>query len=157
MVLGKGPWSAEKETPIAPRESREKPALNALIGRDCRVSGKLYLQGAVQIDGNIEGELHANGELTVGETAKVDAKIVGTRIKIYGQVNGDIESRERLELHAGARVIGNIVSPSLIIYDGVIFEGHCSMKQSAGNGEAALRDDEDLLSETDDEDGKLLR
>ena len=42
-------------------------------------------------------------------------------------VNGDIIASERLELGRTARVVGNIQTPRLLIEDGAIFEGGCSM------------------------------
>lgn len=130
MALGRTPKATEHMVlgQDMNTANRSRDGLNVLIGQDCRVSGKLQLTGRVQVDGAVEGEIHSEGELVIGESAVVDAKVFGTTVKVFGRVNGDIECRGRLELHGGARVFGNIGSPSLVIQDGVTFEGYCSMQ-----------------------------
>jgi cytoskeletal protein CcmA (bactofilin family) len=48
-------------------------------------------------------------------------------------VKGEITALESLEIHASARVHGNLVTPSLMIEKGAVFEGGCSM-ESSGRG-----------------------
>ena len=48
-------------------------------------------------------------------------------IVLKGKVSGDLIARKRVELRAPAKLIGNITTPSLVIHEGVVFEGHCSM------------------------------
>jgi cytoskeletal protein CcmA (bactofilin family) len=58
----------------------------------------------------------------------VKAKIeVGTLI-VEGHIDGNIKAHQLVELHAPARVRGNIETPSLFIDKGVIFEGNCKME-----------------------------
>ena len=45
-----------------------------------------------------------------------------------GEVRGDINAEEKIEIHAPGRVIGNISAPTVTIDEGVIFEGHCQME-----------------------------
>jgi cytoskeletal protein CcmA (bactofilin family) len=91
--------------------------------------GNLDLKGGAQIDGSVAGEISAEGELVIGESAQVKAAIQGEQVRVFGRVIGDIVCSERLELFSGARVTGNISSPRLIIHDGVIFDGSCQMEQ----------------------------
>jgi cytoskeletal protein CcmA (bactofilin family) len=105
---------------------------NVIIGNGCRINGKLDLEGESQIHGHVEGEVRSRDELVIGEKAVVDAMLFGAVIKIFGRVNGDITCTERLELHAGACVTGNLFSPSLVIREGVVFEGKCSMRSQQG-------------------------
>lgn len=101
-----------------------------LIGQGCSISGELRLVGEVQILGNVEGEISASDCVTIGESAVIQARIQARAVKVFGRVKGDIECLEHLELHAGASVIGNVTSPSLVIQDGVMFEGFCKMAVS---------------------------
>ena len=87
--------------------------------------------GDCLIGGTLEGEVVSEGTLTVAETGVVDAKIKATRLHIYGRVVGDVVCSEHLELHAGAKVYGNLESPKVVMEDGVSFEGHCSMEGGA--------------------------
>ena len=107
-------------------------ATSAFLGKGCRITGKLVLDGPGRIEGEVEGEISAQDTLVVGEGALVKARITGTSIVVHGQVTGDITARTRLELRAPGKVIGNISAPSLIIQEGAIFEGQCAM----GGGQA---------------------
>lgn len=107
--------------------STETSTPNALLGRGSKVSGKLNFEGTVQVDGQVEGEISAQDTLTVGESAVVAATINGNTIIIKGRVTGDINARTRVEIRAPGKLYGNIVTPSLVIHEGVTFEGHCSM------------------------------
>jgi cytoskeletal protein CcmA (bactofilin family) len=110
--------------------------VNAYLGKGSRVTGKLSFEGTVRVDGQVEGEVAAQDTLIVGESAIVNAQITGTSVIIKGKVTGDIIARERVEIRAPGKLFGNVTTPSLIIQEGVIFEGHCSM----GGGEASKAD-----------------
>jgi len=117
-------------------EGAEFGEVNAYLGKGRRVSGKLNFDGTVRVDGQVEGEISAQDTLIVGERAVVTAQINGNTVVIRGKVTGDINARKRVEIRAPGKLFGNIVTPSLVIHDGVIFEGHCSM----GAGEARSSD-----------------
>jgi cytoskeletal protein CcmA (bactofilin family) len=102
--------------------------INTLLGRGSSFDGKLTFEGTVRIDGKLQGEIFSNDVLVVGEGAEVSAEIdVGVLI-VEGNVNGNIRAKRSVELHAPARVRGNIETPSLFIDKGVMFEGQCRME-----------------------------
>jgi cytoskeletal protein CcmA (bactofilin family) len=103
--------------------------------KGCRVSGQLSFQGPARIDGVVDGEIQCQGALTIGEGAEVRAKISGQVVVIRGKVEGNVTAKERVELLAPARLIGNVSAPRLIISEGVVLDGDCSMgvaKQKSG-------------------------
>lgn len=107
--------------------------VQAHLGQGSRVEGKLSFEGSVRIDGQIEGEINAQDTVIVGEGAELTAQIHANTVVVQGRVTGDISARKRVELKAPATVVGNINTPSLVIHDGVVFEGHCSMGNAADN------------------------
>lgn len=108
-------------------EGGEAGEINAYLGKGSRVSGKLNFEGTVRVDGCVEGEISAQDTLIVGESAVVTAQISGSAIIIKGKVTGDINARKHVEIRAPGKLFGNIVTPCLVIHEGVVFEGHCSM------------------------------
>jgi cytoskeletal protein CcmA (bactofilin family) len=108
-------------------QSDETGATSAFLGKGSRVSGKLMFEGAVRIEGQVEGEITAQDTLTIGESAVVNAQINGMSVVVHGKVTGDIVARKRLEIRAPGKVFGNISAPSLVIHEGVVFEGQCTM------------------------------
>ena len=108
------------------------PKMEAFLGKGSKVVGTLHFTGPVQIDGQIEGEVHSQERLVVGETAVINGKIIGAEVLIMGTVNGDITASKRLCLQRPAKVVGNLECLTLSIEEGVLFEGKCTMKNAPG-------------------------
>ena len=101
-----------------------------VINIETGLQGNLKFTGPVnlKLNGDFEGDLEAKGILIIGEKADVRAKTVtGDTITIAGRVKGDIVCSKRLELAASARVIGNVETPLLVMNEGALLKGECSM------------------------------
>jgi cytoskeletal protein CcmA (bactofilin family) len=119
---------------VAPPQPSE-PGLVGHLYKGSRISGQLSFQGSARIDGSVEGEIHCQGTLTIGEGAEVRARVSGQVVIIRGKVEGNVTAKEQVQLAAPARLIGNIDTPRLVITGGVVFDGDCSMgvaKQKGG-------------------------
>src|SRR5262245_65973456 len=73
---------------------------SAFLGKGSRVVGKLTFEGPVRIEGHVEGEITAQDALTIGESAVVNAQIIGNAVVLKGSVAGDVEGRKTLETRA---------------------------------------------------------
>jgi cytoskeletal protein CcmA (bactofilin family) len=109
----------------------------AFLDRGSKVSGKLHFEGAARIDGDLDGEVDGK-EITIGESAVATAQIRADSIVVSGKVKGDITATQRVDLRPTAKVAGNITSPKVIVHDGAVFEGHCSMGQ-VSDGDRKIR------------------
>ena len=96
------------------------------IGKGSRISGKLDFQESAEIDREVEGEI-TGGEIVIGPTAVVTARIAAATLTIGGQVKGEIVARERIELLPTARLRCTIVTPTLVLTEGAQFDGDCRM------------------------------
>ncbi len=103
--------------------------IGAYLGPGAKVNGKLVFEGSTTIEGEIEGEIQVHGDLTIGERALIKGKIVATSILIRGKVTANVHAEKKLEIQPPGVVVGDMSTPSLIIVDGAIIEGHCSMKK----------------------------
>ena len=128
--------------PAAKIEVASPPQSTAgLVGylyKGSRVAGQLTFQVPARIDGKVDGEVNCQGTLTIGEEAEVKAKISGQVVIIRGKVEGNVTAKERIELLAPARLIGNIDAPRLIITAGVVLHGDCSMGVAKQKGEVVV-------------------
>lgn len=105
--------------------------LSGYVGNGTVLTGETNFQAMLRIDGHLTGRVSSeNGTLIIGSTGRVDANIAVAAAIISGTVNGDIVAAERLELGRTARVVGNVQTPRLVIEDGAIFEGGCTMLKS---------------------------
>lgn len=98
-----------------------------ILKKDASFEGKLIFEGDVLVDGRFSGEIFSSGELTVGSSGYLEGKVEIGTIKIYGEVKGNIKAEKKIVIIAPAVVRGDIKAPSLIIEDGAVFEGNCSM------------------------------
>lgn len=119
--------------------------LNAFLGEGTSFKGTLTFEGTVRIDGKLEGEIFTKDTLVIGEGAQVNASIHAGVIVISGTVQGNIAAERKIDIHASGRLFGNISTPSLVIEEGVVFEGNCTMGQGAGRDAEQRADQQDRL------------
>src|SRR5262249_28605170 len=114
-----------------------QPMVTGVIDQGCEFEGKLCFQGTVRIGGTFWGGIYTPDTLIVGEGARVKGQIEARTIIISGEVNGTVKARHRVEIHHPAVFRGDILTPSLSVDEGVIFEG--SSKMVNAPAEAAVQ------------------
>lgn len=113
-------------------ERKRSGEIAGFIGKGMSVEGRLSFEETVRVDGSFKGEITATGTLVVGEGGSVEGEIrVGAAV-INGSVKGRLEAARRVELRSPAKMTGDIKTPTLIIDEGVVFEGTCTMVKSGG-------------------------
>ena len=105
----------------------ENTSINAFLGKNTTFSGGLVFEGLVRIDGNFEGTVKTPDTLIIADSGKVKAEIDVGVAKISGQFEGTIIAKNKVELLKPANVSGTIKTKSLVIEDGVTFNGNCEM------------------------------
>lgn len=102
--------------------------LSGFVGHGTTLTGETQFHAMLRVDGHLIGTVSSDsGTLIIGTNGQVDANIHVAAAMINGTVNGDIVATEKLQLGRTARVLGNIHSPRLIVEEGAILEGSCSM------------------------------
>lgn len=102
--------------------------VSAVIEKGCKFEGNLSFSGVARIAGIVNGSVFSNDTLIISEGAVINADISANIILISGSVKGNIKASSRVEFRRPARFEGTIVSPSLIVEEGVIFHGTTKMK-----------------------------
>jgi len=102
--------------------------VETVIGKETRIVGTVSGNGTLRIDGQLEGELDITGDLIVGESAHLQAKVKANNITIAGSVVGNVDAAQRLELAPTARLQGDIKVSALVIGEGAVFKGACEMR-----------------------------
>jgi cytoskeletal protein CcmA (bactofilin family) len=123
--------------------------LSGFVGNGTVLTGETNFQAMLRVDGHLTGRVTSeNGTLIIGSTGKVDANIAVAAALVNGVVNGDIVATEKIELGRTARVTGNIQTPRLVIEDGAILEGGCSMTKARQSAEKRQTDSRPVVQET---------
>ena len=121
----------------APRSTSPQATRNVLSS-DVEIKGSVKFTNDLVIDGKIEGNISSEGNLTIGENARIKAEISTATIIVYGKVHGNLTAADRVELKASAEVVGDIKAKTLSIEAGAIFVGKSTVGTPAqGAGQAA--------------------
>jgi cytoskeletal protein CcmA (bactofilin family) len=104
----------------------------AYLGPGTKITGKLQFDAPATIEGEVDGEIVAQANITVGQQATVKGKITAAAILVQGKVMADVQAEKRLEIQPPGSVVGDVTTQNLIIGDGAILEGHISMRKNEG-------------------------
>ncbi|MCQ2247391.1 MAG: polymer-forming cytoskeletal protein [Treponema sp.] len=99
-----------------------------VFGQETEFDGVLEFTDSLVITGKFHGTINATGDLEIEKSAVCDVdKILADSVIISGQVKGDIEAKNHIELCSGSNVKGDLKAVKLRISDNVEFEGQVSM------------------------------
>ena len=112
------------------KASAKASDLTAFIDEGSEIEGKYTFSGTVMLNGRFRGEIISNDSLIIGEKGVVNASIRAGVVLISGEVVGNVNASERVELRGNARVYGDVEAPVVVIEEGVLFEGHCRMTKA---------------------------
>lgn len=126
--------------------------MNTIIGKDTVITGTLDVKGALRVEGTVKGKIICSGCVTVGSTGLVEAEIEAESAIVAGAMRGNVNTSEKIELQAKCEMDGDLRTKSLVIEEGAMFSGACSMKDAPPNlgflatepePQAALSSDQD--------------
>ena len=112
-----------------------------VIGESAVVMGNIVSQDVVQLKGHVVGNIDVNGspnaQLSVLSRAHVEGDISAQKAVVDGVVTGNIASTGRVELHAGAKVKGNISYATMAIEHGAKLYGMMTSTSKEPGGEVS--------------------
>jgi cytoskeletal protein CcmA (bactofilin family) len=100
---------------------------NTIIGSSIVIDGEISGEEDLVIRGTVKGKIILKENLLVENSGVVEADIQTTNVTISGQVTGNIQASEKVELRADGRMVGDIKSPRILIADGATFKGNVDM------------------------------
>ena len=99
-----------------------------VFGQETEFDGTLEFTDNLVITGKFTGTIKATGSLEIDKAAVCNVDKMSARsVVISGQVTGDVDGSERVELCNGSHVKGNIKTSRIRIADNVDFEGEVTM------------------------------
>jgi cytoskeletal protein CcmA (bactofilin family) len=126
------------EVPPPPRERKDKHMADngevTIIGAGARLEGNVVSAGSLRIDGQVKGQINADGDVTLSPQSQVEADIRAQNVSIAGKFNGNIVVKDKAHLARGGRIDGNITSKTLVVEEGGVFHGQSIMDAGTGSG-----------------------
>ena len=109
----------------------------SIIAQGCKFDGTVNVRGTLRIEGEFKGTIATPESMVIGKTGVVHAQVKVKNAIIGGQLFGNIEAENKIELQSGSHVEGDIRTKRLVIDEGVFFEGSCSMGENIKRQAAA--------------------
>lgn len=123
------PVEANKEMPVSSMqparfEPDQRSGNSATIGKSVKVIGQIFSREDLFVDGEVEGTLEAlEHKLTIGPNGIVRATIKAREVHALGNVQGNVEATDKIEIRKDAKLVGDIKTARIIIEDGAYFKG----------------------------------
>ncbi len=118
------PWFSRKPVLDLP--------VHQVLPAQSRLEGKLTFSGGLHIQGQVEGELVAQGSNTnivVDRNALVTTQILrADTVLIHGKVDAQFIRGQRIVLASSARVTGTLEAGAVEIQEGARFEGRVAVQ-----------------------------
>jgi cytoskeletal protein CcmA (bactofilin family) len=102
--------------------------LYTILGEGSRFNGTLSVPHSLRIDGELKGKIETTETLTIGSLGVIEADIKARRAIFGGKVVGNVIAEERVELESKSSLVGDLKTRNLIINEGALFHGACSME-----------------------------
>ena len=121
---------------------KKPPPIRSLVGEGMTVHGTMHFSEGLRVDGEIVGDVLAQGEgrsiLVVSENARIQGKVMAAHVIINGEIVGPVFCTELLELQPKARVIGGIRYEVLEMHPGAVVDGELKPLKSAEKPQLTL-------------------
>src|SRR3984885_7983955 len=128
------PEIKKEPTPVSSTSFRtpDTDARNsATIGKAVKIIGQIFTKEDLYVDGDVEGTIESqDNKVTVGPNGRVQASIKAREVIILGQVQGNVETSDKVDIRKDAKLVGDITTSRISIEDGALFKGSIDIKKA---------------------------
>lgn len=104
-----------------------------VVAAGTTISGTIEGAEDILVQGAIKGSVRLDGNLTVEADARADADVEATEVRVHGILVGNVTASALVELTKGARVIGDLTAPQVIVEGGAAYRGAIDMGDMSGD------------------------
>jgi cytoskeletal protein CcmA (bactofilin family) len=106
------------------------PRNTATIGKAVKVIGQIFTKEDLNVDGDVEGTIEStDNKVTIGTTGRVQASVKAREVVIFGQVQGNVEAADKVDIRREAKLVGDITTARISIEDGALFKGSIDIRK----------------------------
>ena len=107
-----------------------------LLAKGVLLRGEIHVEGTVRIDGRLDGDIQTKGQVIIGEDGLVQGTITAGTVISSGRIKAKVMADERVQLMKTATLIGEVLTPVLIIEEGAKLQGVMDMGVTAWEDES---------------------
>ncbi len=113
---------------MALKKENEQGHIRAFLGEGTEFEGLLSFDGTVRIDGKFKGEINTDDCIIIGESGHIEAEIRAGHLIVMGTFTGNVRATKKVEIVSTGKLLGNIISPALIVQEGGVIDGNIKMR-----------------------------
>jgi cytoskeletal protein CcmA (bactofilin family) len=143
------PTATNGETPGTSSRSVHPVAQNqhSLIGASIKIKGTITASDPVYIYGTIEGSISAPAHrVTIGREGKVKADISAREVVIMGEVSGNLDGGERVEIRSDGSLTGDLVTRRIYVEDGATLSGSVDIQKPKKTEKGLAHEEQQLAA-----------
>ncbi len=106
--------------------------MDSFLGDRSRLEGTLSFNGTLTLLGKFKGKIVGGEEVVLAAGSESEADVEAGHVAVHGRMTGSIKAERGIEIYNQAEVDADLVTPSLVIQEGAIFDGKSSMKRLRG-------------------------
>ena len=110
-------------SPAPAAAAARKDLKESVLSAGLTFEGKIEGSGHVRISGRFKGDVHVDGTLTVESGAHLAGSVRAGSVVVAGEVEGNIEGAQKVELHQTGVLNGDVSSGSLTVASGARMRG----------------------------------
>jgi cytoskeletal protein CcmA (bactofilin family) len=119
------------------RDPSPIPTTNfSILDAHISVTGDMETDGALRVDGRLEGTIHRADLVVIGEGASVVGDVTAREVIVGGAVTGNVFAQQRTELRSSGIVAGDIRSAAILIQEGGVVQGRLYIHPISGGGDS---------------------
>jgi cytoskeletal protein CcmA (bactofilin family) len=103
--------------------------IDTVIADDINFKGKIIFKNSLKIKGTFEGQIETEGHLIIGQEAKVNSEVKAGIVSVSGELSGRVKAGKCIELFNQSKANCDLITPSIYIEKGCVFNGACLMKE----------------------------
>ena len=108
------PEQAEPPRVPAPPERKDRDMAEngevTIVGTGARLEGNVVSAGNLRIDGQVKGQINADGDVVLSPQSQVEADIRSQNVSVAGRFKGNILVKGKAHLAREGRIDGNFTS-----------------------------------------------
>ena len=117
----------------APARAPAREVKESLIASDLTIEGKIQGTGHVRIAGQFKGDVNVDGDLTIERGAKLTGGVRAAKVTLAGELEGNIEGAQRVELLESGVLVGDLKAGSLTVAAGSRMRGQADFGWDEGS------------------------
>jgi len=141
------PASRAAENPGAPTRAAHSPVLSqhTTIGKSIKIKGEIAATDPVYIYGTVEGSISAPAHrVTVGKEGKVKADITAREVVVMGEVCGNLNGGDRVEIRSEGTLTGDLATHRICIEDGAVVKGSVDIRKPSKKEKVEAKEEAEL-------------